>query len=1587
MINPQQRDIAKDWLPASASLGDLASPTLSPVFRRPQRIGKPSGWWAHVPFASWVMEACEPRVLVELGAHHGVSYAAFCEAVLHGGLPTRCYAVDHWQGDAHAGRFGDEVYEDLRTFNEQHYAAFSELVRMPFDDAAGRFEDGSIDLLHIDGFHTYEAVRHDYETWRRKLSPRAVVLFHDTNVRHGEFGVYRLFAELSAELPHFEFLHGHGLGIIAHGSQVPAAIRQLCAASQGTATLPIRDRFAMLGAVWAGLAREQEAQTSFRLQVEALQEHRRAAEAERAAAQAGLAQALRERDEAAAQTRSAMRAERERDVALGRVYLLQARLEEAARATPPAVLPDHSEDLALLQAQLAAGAEQLGHVERARQALAEELEQSTRHHAVAARWLDDAQKERSALLAANDRMREHLALYAAAVGRMVADLLRRHSEVIGIEPKVGSALRSTLPGSPGFLRRWRPKTVPATLRWLAPAVQRYRVARHTVAHAVRRSMLFDARWYTDTYADVKASGIDPAYHYTVFGAREGRDPSPWFSTGVYLRENPDVAQAGTNALYHYETYGRHKERPFTPGVAALQPPVGPVSTQAPASTPAPNARTASPAARPDDLKQSFRVASEAALSDFLAAPGARIELPVAAQPAVSIVLVLHNQAGLTFRCLQALAQAIDVPAEVIVVDNASTDLTTELLSRVSGCRVLAQTENLHFLRGANAGAREAQGRHVLFLNNDAMLARGSLEAACRLLDTQADAGAIGGKIVLLDGTLQEAGSIIWRDGSCAGYGRGQDPADASFQFRRDVDYCSGAFLMVRRSLFESLAGFDPLFAPAYYEDTDLCMRIRGAGFRVVYEPAVQVTHFEFGSAPSSDSAAHLMERHRMLFAKRHAQALVDGHRSRLDGELLARMRKGARASVLVIDDQVPIPSLGAGNPRACDLVNALHRAGAVISHYPTASPTCDAAAASRLLPAELECVTGPQRPALTDFLRSRAGLFDMVVISRPHNMRTFLNCCEAVPAFLAGVRVVYDAEAIFSTREALRRNVLKLGREGTQSADAMTPAIELKLARGAAVVFAVSEADARSFRDAGCQDVRVLGHSLEPAPADIGFEGRQNFLFVGRLDEEDSPNADSIRWFVREVMPRLDRLVGTAYAVDIVGGCAPTLRDLLGSRRVRFHGRVESVRNHYDHARVFIAPTRFAAGIPHKVHEAAAHGLPSVVTRLIAAQLEWPAGEALLSADSPEDFAAACASLYQDRGLWDRVRDSGLAHVTKDCDPAHFTRTVQTLLDEMPRPASMPQQQAPEPEPDGAAGARSTRTVKEWSVPPADRVETQGLFWMAHPQVVPRLHRLSTGDSQTTTHGHLMNCLREAGWNFPVRRVASLGCGFGALERGLAGLGIAERIDGYDLAPAAVAEARRLAAELGLQGLHYQVADLEQESLPEGAFDMVFASHSVHHIADLDGLFASVRRALRPGGVFHLQEYVGPDRFQWTDAQLQGINEFMETLPLKYRRLPSGMERGVLGRPSVADVVAVDPSEAVCSSQIIDALGRHFRVQDCRHLGGALLQTGLSGIAQNFDPADPEDAAHLQRFFDMEDQWMAEGRIGSDFAVITAFRD
>ncbi len=210
----------------------------------PAHFSIPAPWAGHIPFAAWLISIQQPKCLVELGTYSGISYMAFCQAIKEHGLLTEAYAVDTWQGDPHAGTYGESVYQALKEVHDSCYGVFSTLMRMTFDEARSKFADSSIDLLHIDGFHTYEAVRHDFESWLPKLSECGVVLFHDTNVYRDGFGVYRLWAEVERQYPSIQFKHSHGLGVLLVGTKQPKELLELCQPAQAAKT---REIFAALG--------------------------------------------------------------------------------------------------------------------------------------------------------------------------------------------------------------------------------------------------------------------------------------------------------------------------------------------------------------------------------------------------------------------------------------------------------------------------------------------------------------------------------------------------------------------------------------------------------------------------------------------------------------------------------------------------------------------------------------------------------------------------------------------------------------------------------------------------------------------------------------------------------------------------------------------------------------------------------------------------------------------------------------------------------------------------------------------------------------------------------------------------------------------------------------------------------------------------------------------------------------------------------------------------------------------------------------------------------------------------------------------
>ena len=646
-----------------------------------------------------------------------------------------------------------------------------------------------------------------------------------------------------------------------------------------------------------------------------------------------------------------------------------------------------------------------------------------------------------------------------------------------------------------------------------------------------------------------------------------------------------------------------------------------------------------------EIKRQFIKEQKEKLANFLDGKSS-LTFPKIEQPLVSIIIVLFNRAELTLSCLESIEKTVKVPYEVIIIDNASSDRTRRLMRCIEGAKIVRNRKNKGFLLACNQAVNISEGKHLLFLNNDAQLQKGSLEAALSTMTSGKDIGAVGGKIKLLDGTLQEAGSIVWDDGTCMGYGRGQTPEKPEYMFRREVDYCSGVFLLTPKDIFLKMGRFDQAYAPAYYEETDYCMRLWQAGFQVLYEPLAEVIHFEFASSPGTEDVIRLQQQHRDVFVRKHRNNLVPQLQPSRANEIYARSRPSSRSQlrILFIEDKVPHVDEGAGFPRANQILHHLVELGHLVSVLPINFPDKDTwKDAYRDIPREVEILIGSGRHNFVEFLSSRPAFYDAVWICRPHNFEYFKKCQENIAPFLGRSKIIYDSEAIFSNRDLAYAHLINDENSALRFKKQLKD--EISAARIADTVVAVNEAEAQQFREAIDVPTHVLNIVFSPDLTTTPFEQRAGILFVGNMDSEKSPNIDSIEWLVKEVYPHLTGRMNVPDLILVGSNASSVIKDLAQEFTfIKPIGRVDDLKPYFEQCKLFVAPTRYSAGSPLKVLQAAAFGLPVVCTELIRGQLDWKNGEAVLASSVRDagSFAENIYDAYHNPQLCEKLRKNAL---------------------------------------------------------------------------------------------------------------------------------------------------------------------------------------------------------------------------------------------------------------------------------------------------------------------------------------------------------
>lgn len=630
-------------------------------------------------------------------------------------------------------------------------------------------------------------------------------------------------------------------------------------------------------------------------------------------------------------------------------------------------------------------------------------------------------------------------------------------------------------------------------------------------------------------------------------------------------------------------------------------------------------------------------------------------VPTSATPRVSIVIPVYNKVEYTLACLRSVAaHAGRVPFEVIVVDDASSDATPQRLAALGGIRVERNAANLGFIGSCNAGAALARGDCLLFLNNDTVVTAGWLEALVHCLDTAPQAGLVGARLVYPDGRLQEAGGIVFNDGSGWNYGRFDDPADPRYAFRREADYCSGAAIMLRRALFERLGRFDTRYAPAYYEDTDLAFAVRAAGFRVYVEPAATVVHFE-GITSGTDTASGT-KRYQVInrdkFVAKWQDALSRQPAPGTPIGIAASHR--ARARVLVIDATTPMPDHDSGSLRMVNLMRVFAELGCQVS-FMAENRLYVARYTAALQALGVEALYAPQVQDPLRFLRERGTEFDLVLLSRHYVAAPFIGL---VRLYAPRARLVFDTVDLHYLREQ-RAAALAADAALLRSA-AATRAQELKVIGAADVTLVVSPVERELLaRDAPGARVEILSNVHEVHGCRRGFAARADLVFVGGF--QHPPNVDAIEWFVREVFPAV-RAQLPQVKLHVIGSRVPASIQALADETVVVHGFVEDIMPFMDGCRVSVAPLRYGAGVKGKVNMAMSCGLPVVATPIAVEGMHVSAGREVMVAAEATDFADAIVRVYRDEALWQALSTHGLANVEHHFSFAAARSAIERLL-------------------------------------------------------------------------------------------------------------------------------------------------------------------------------------------------------------------------------------------------------------------------------------------------------------------------------------
>ncbi|WP_266157752.1 glycosyltransferase, partial [Dyella silvatica] len=636
-------------------------------------------------------------------------------------------------------------------------------------------------------------------------------------------------------------------------------------------------------------------------------------------------------------------------------------------------------------------------------------------------------------------------------------------------------------------------------------------------------------------------------------------------------------------------------------------------------------------------------------------PFTSFAIPRTTHPQVSIIIPIHGKQAYTLACLRSIAlHATKTTFEVLVVDDASPDDSASVLSQIDGLQLLSNSQNLGFIGSCNAGAAAAHGEFLLFLNNDTQVTADWLDALLRCFADRADCGIAGSRLVYPDGRLQEAGGLVFADGSCWNIGR-FEPRDApAFRYRRETDYVSGASLMIRREVFQRMGGFDTRYMPAYYEDTDLAFAVQQAGLKVYYEPASTVIHCEGISAGTDlDQGMKRYQRiNQIKFTTKWATELET--QPPAGTPLHQAIRSRTRGRSLVVDAIAPEPTRDSGSLRLSAILRLLNEQGWSVCFLPD-----DGRASSDEITAlgaqGVEVLCRPWVSELPQWLRKHGPELHAAILCR-HTVAG--QYADLVRKYAPEAKLLFDTVDLHFLREQRAADLsgnASLARQAQISRQS-----ELALIQRSDATFVVSPHEQTLLAQMLPQArVELLSNIHEVHGCRHPHAKRKDLVFIGGYGHP--PNSDALGWIVSEILPCLREALPDI-RLHVLGDVPSTIRRELATPGLELHGRVADLTPWLDNCLATLAPLRFGAGVKGKINMSMSYGVPVVATPIAVEGMQLTDGDNVLVAADAAGFVTAITHLQRDGSLWNLLSRQSLNNVRLHFSAEAAAATLRRVL-------------------------------------------------------------------------------------------------------------------------------------------------------------------------------------------------------------------------------------------------------------------------------------------------------------------------------------